>query len=153
MNFTKTINNIAFALLLLCCVVWSGRGWCMTRQETSTYKLIPVTQWQILTSELTAQETELNQLQQEFQKLKKPSDQLQQELQKAKEQLQKSQTELNSARLSLTDASNELAASKTLLQTLKQSIDKERRTHRRQIWQNRLWFFLAGVAVGVAAGK
>ena len=153
MNFTKTINNIAFVLLLLCCVAWSGRGWCMTRQETSAYKLIPIQQWQILTSELTTQETELNQLQQELQKLKKPSEQLRQELQKAKEQLQKSQTELINARLSLTDASKELAESKTLLQTLRQAIDKERRVQRRQIWQNRVWFFLAGVAVGVAAGK
>ena len=35
----------------------------------------------------------------------------------------------------------------------RQSIEKERRVHRRQIWQNRFWFLLAGAAVGVAAGR
>ena len=153
MIFTRKINCIALSLLLLCFCALPARGWCMTPEEMSTYKLIPITQWQTLTSEWTTQRKELDQLQLQLQKLRKPSEQLLQELQKAKEQLQISQAELNNARTSLTDASNELAASKTSLQTLRQAIDKERRAHRRQIWQNRLWFFLAGAAIGVAAGR
>ena len=80
-------------------------------------------------------------------------DQLQQELKTAKEQLEKSQAELQNARISLTGASSALAESKTSLQTLKQGIEKERRVHRRQIWQNRFWFLVAGAAIGVAAAK
>ena len=153
MILSKKIKAIVLSLLLLCFCALPARGWCMTPEETSTYKLIPITQWQTLTNEWTTQRKELDQLQLQLQKLKKPSEQLLQELQKAKEQLQISQTELSNAKASLTDASKELAASKTSLQTLKQAIDKERRTHRRQIWQNRIWLFVAGVTIGVAAGK
>jgi len=34
---------------------------------------------------------------------------------------------------------------------LKEQINKERRIHRRQIWQNRFWCLLFGVGVGLAA--
>ena len=153
MNFIRIIKRIAFSLLLLCCVVWSAPGWCMTPEETNGYKMVPTAYWSTLTRELQTQKNELTQLQDLLQKLKRPSDQLQQELQTAKKQLEISQQELQSARTSLTDASSALAESKTSLQMLRQSIDKERRVHRRQLWQNRFWFLLAGAAVGVAAGR
>ena len=153
MIFTGTTKLIVSASLLLCLCVLPVRGWCMTPAETSGYKVIPTAHWLTLTTELQTQQNELIRLQDLLQKLRRPSDQLQQELQKAKEQLAKSQQELQNARNSLTDASSALAESKTSLQTLRQSIDKERRVHRRQLWQNRLWFFLAGAAIGAAAAQ
>ena len=114
---------------------------------------IPIAHWLTLTRELQTQKDELIQLQTLLQKLRRPSDQLQQELQRVKEQLAKSQQELQNARNSLTDASSALAGSKTSLQTLRQSIDKERRVHRRKIWQNRFWFLISGLAAGFAVAK
>jgi hypothetical protein len=45
---------------------------------------------------------------------------------------------------------NDLDESKTELQTLKQNIAKERRIHKRQIWQNRVWCLLIGAGIGCA---
>jgi hypothetical protein len=50
----------------------------------------------------------------------------------------------------LTQLSRQAAESKTELQTLKQNIDKERRIHRRQVWQNRIWCLLIGAGIGLA---
>ena len=153
MTTIKKIHAIVLSLLLLCCVVWPRSGWCMTSGETTAYKQIPIGQWTQLTAEWAAQKSELMKLQDLYSKLRRPSEQLQQELQEAKRQLQTSQKELTAVNLSLTAASSELAASKTSLQTLRHTIDKERRVQRRQIWQNRFWFFIAGAAVGAAAAK
>ena len=153
MTSTRITKLIASALLSFCLCALPASGWCMTQEETNDYKMIPITHWLTLTRELQMQKDELTQLQNLLQKLRRPSDQLLQELQTAKEQLEKSQQELQNVRISLTDASSELEKSKTSLQTLKQGIEKERRVHRRQVWQNRFWFLVAGAAIGAAASK
>lgn len=150
---TGKIKIIVSLVLSLQLCALSASGWCMTTPETNGYKMIPIAHWLTLTRELQTQKDELIQLQTLLQKLRRPSDQLQQELKTAKEQLEKSQAELQNARISLTGASSALAESQTSLQTLKQGIEKERRVHRRQIWQNRFWFLVAGAAIGVAAAK
>lgn len=151
MIIIRKICAIILSLQLFCWAALPASGWCMTQAETTEYKMIPIAQWQQLTEELTRQKNELNQLQDLCHKLSKPSMELQQELQKAKEQLQKSETELQNVKHSLIAASSALDESKTSLQTLRQAIEKERRVHRRQIWQNRLWLFVFGVAAGTAA--
>lgn len=153
MNSIRIIRIIASALLLFALCASPGSGWCMTPEETNSYKTIPITHWLTLTRELQTQKDELMLLQNRLQKLRQPSKQLLQELQTVKEQLERSQQELQNVKSSLTDASSALAESKISLQTLKQGIEKERRAHRRQIWQNRFWFFVAGAAIGVAAAK
>lgn len=153
MIFTRITKIFVSALLLCCLCALPARGWCTMPAEMSGYKVIPTAHWLTLTTELQTQQSELIQLQDLLQKLRRPSDQLQQELQKVKEQLAKSQQELQNARSSLTDASSALAESKTSLQMLRQSIDKERRVHRRQIWQNRFWFLISGLAAGFAVAK
>jgi hypothetical protein len=39
------------------------------------------------------------------------------------------------------------------LKKLKESIDRERRVHKRQIWQNRIWTFIVGTGIGFAIHK
>jgi FtsZ-binding cell division protein ZapB len=60
------------------------------------------------------------------------------------------QAELQKQNNDLTQLSRQAAESKTELQTLKQNIDKERRIHRRQVWQNRIWCLLVGAGIGLA---
>jgi archaellum component FlaC len=96
------------------------------------------------------QESELNQFRQEFQKLKKPSAELQMQLEKAENLLKQSQTELQDVKQDLTALRKDRDELKTSLQILKEQINKERRIHRRQIWQNRFWCLLFGVGVGCA---
>ena len=59
--------------------------------------------------------------------------------------------ELAESKKDLTALSSEVAELRTLSQTLKQKIEKERSVHRRQLWQNRLWFLIIGAGVGYAA--
>jgi hypothetical protein len=53
----------------------------------------------------------------------------------------------------LTKLSSEVKESKTLLQTLKNQIEKERKIHKRQVWQNRFWCILIGAGIGFVAGR
>jgi hypothetical protein len=53
----------------------------------------------------------------------------------------------------LTLLSKEVDESKTLLTKLKEQINKERKVHRRQVWQNRIWCLLIGAGIGVAASR
>lgn len=143
---TGKVLLLAFLLCLYCCA-----GFAMTQTETQTHITIPMTQWNALKNELTMQESELNQFRQEFQKLKKPSAELRTQLEKAENLLKQSQTELQDVKQDLTALRKDRDELKTSLQTLKEQINKERRIHHRQIWQNRFWCLLFGVGVGLAA--
>ena len=152
-SFLKKIRAFLFPLLLLLLCVYSGHGYAMTSQETNQSITIPIqiwtewkNDWMILDSELTACKSEL-------QKIKKPSSELLLQLQQAEKMLKQLQEELQKQSGDLITLSRQVDESKTELQTLRGNINKERRSHKRQIWQNRLWFFLAGAAIGVAAGK
>ena len=43
--------------------------------------------------------------------------------------------------------------STSLSKTLKEQINKERKIHKRQIWQNRFWCILIGAGIGFAVSK
>lgn len=148
----KKIRIIFTLLLLSWLCAFSVCGYAMTTQETDQYIKIPITQWTELKSELTALNNELTLCQSDLQKLKKPSSQLVEELTQAQDLLKKLNRELEQQAKDLTLLSNELAESKTLLMKLKGQIDKERRVHKRQMWQNRLWCILGGTAVGFVIG-
>jgi hypothetical protein len=75
------------------------------------------------------------------------------QLEKAEKTLLQLQTELAEQKADLMMLSKEAAESKTLLATLKQQITKERKIHKRQIWQNRLWCILIGTGIGIAASR
>ena len=49
--------------------------------------------------------------------------------------------------------SKDAEKSKILLQTLKEQISRERKIHKRQIWQNRIWCLLIGAGIGYAASN
>lgn len=130
-----------------------GFGWCMTTEGTNQSITIPMSQWNLLKSELMQLNQELVNCQTELQKLKKPSAKLMSQLQKAEEMLNQSQTELAESRTILTKLYNEVDELRTLLTKLKEQIDKERRTHKRQIWQNRIWFLVIGCGIGYAINR
>lgn len=147
-NFIKRTVYILSVLLSLQLYVLLGCGWCMTQNETGQYMKVPIAQWQTLTNDCRTLNSELIEYKKEIQLLKKPSAELLSQLEIAEKMLLQLQTELAEQKKDLTLLSNEAEESKTLLQTLKTQIDKERRTHRRQIWQNRIWVFIGGVVVG-----
>lgn len=146
-------TKITFTLLLLSWLcAWSVCGYAMTSIETSQSITIPIQQWQTLTSESKALSNDLIEYKKEIQLLKKPSSELVLQLQQAEKMLSQLQTELNEQTKDLMALSSDKDALKTSLTTLKQQIDKERRIHRRQIWQNRMWCILGGTAVGIVIG-
>lgn len=128
-------------------------GWCATTTATSQSITIPITQWTELKSELTKLNSELIQCRTDLSRLKKPSQELVTELAQAENMLQKLQQELEQQKDDLTTLSNEAAESKTLLTKLKGQIDKERRVHKRQVWQNRIWCFVGGAVVAIAVKR
>ena len=149
----KKTKVIALVLLLSWLCAWSVCGWCMTSQGTSQYIKIPELSWILLKSELETLNSDLIQCQKELTLLKKPSSQLVTELTQAQDMLKKLNQELEASRTDLTKLSNEVGELKTLLATLRTQIDKERRVHRRQLWQNRIWCIVGGVAIGYAVRK
>lgn len=142
-------------LLLLCLLLFalSQDGYTMTATNEPQYMKIPTSSWTELTSELRTQESELIALQNQLSKLKKPSQTLLDELSEAKNLLAKSQTELSNAKSELTALSKDRGELQISLQRLRESIDHERRVQNRRIWQNRIWFFVGGVAVGCAVRR
>ncbi len=147
----EKIRVIALLLLLLLFFVSSAHGSSMTTKETPEYMTARMELWNALNQELDQQAIELVTASNELKRLKKPSAELLKELNEAKILLQKSQEDLKIAKDDLTLASKELDELKISCKTLRQNIDKERRVHRRQVWQNRFWFFVGGVAVALAA--
>lgn len=145
------IRVFALLLLLLLFCVSSAHGSSMTTQETPKIMTVRMELWNELKQELDQQAIELTKASSELKALRKPSEKLRQELKLAQELLRKSQEELKTAKDDLTIASKELDELKISCKTLRQNIDKERRVHRRQVWQNRFWFFVGGVAVALAA--
>ena len=143
---------ISLLLLLLLCLLPVG-GYTMTHTETEPFIQIPITQWNSLKTELTALNSELVQCKDELSRIKKPSNQLVEELAQAQDlllKLQKAQEEQKSDLILLSKEAEEL---RTSLATLKQQISKERKIHKRQIWQNRIWCIVIGAGIGYAASR
>ena len=149
----KRIGLILLALLFFLCCAYPSRGSCMTATATPQSITIPMQQWQNLKNELTLLNSDLEQCRIELNKIKKPSKQLLEELAQAQDSLSKLQSQLEEQKNDLNLLSGEVSALKELSQTLKQQIDKERRIHRRQIWQNRVWCIVGGAAIGFAVGR
>ncbi len=141
------------ALLFLCLLLYvsPAHGSSQTMKETQSYMTVRMELWNELNQELNQQANSLQEASAELKKLRKPSAQLLNELSEAQQLLRKSQEELRLAKENLTNASKEVDALKTSCMTLRQNIDKERRVHRRQVWQNRLWCLIGGAAVALAA--
>ena len=149
----KCIKKIGLILSLILCLQFSlfaVCGFCMTTTETNQYIKIQTTQWNDLKANFQTLTQELTACKEELQKIKKPSSELVTQLNEAEKMLKQLQEELQKQNDDLTMLSNQVDESKTLLTTLKKQIDKERRVHRRQIWQNRLWCILIGAGIGLA---
>ena len=142
---------LSFLLVYACC--YSSVGYTMMPAETMEYIKIPTAQWQILTSESKALKEDLIQCRQDLTKIKKPSAELLKELDEAEKRLKLLQEELTKQKEDLILLSNEVNELKTLSEKLKKQIDKERRVHKRQIWQNRMWCLLIGAGIGFVAGR
>ena len=147
------MRKAAITLLLSLSLSFSQGGYAMTQGETMPYTVIPTSLWTELTNDLKTQESELMQLQDRLNKLKKPSQTLQAELTEAKNLLEKSKLELQNAKTDLTALRSDKAELEISLKKLKESIDRERRIHKRQIWQNRIWTFIVGTGIGFAIHK
>ena len=147
----KTAITLLLSLSLL--FLPSQGGYTMTQGETKPYTVIPTSLWMELTNELKTQENELMQFQNQLDKLKQPSQTLQAELTEAKNLLEKSKLELQNAKTDLTALRSDKAELEISLKKLKESIDRERRIRKRQMWQNRIWFMLLGAGIGIAASK
>ena len=144
------LQRTVFLCLLAFFCLFSSVGYTMTTTETTEYIKIPTAQWQTLKSEFNLLNNELNQCKEELNRIKKPSNQLREELAQAQDLLLKLKKELDEQKTDLTVLSQELKESRESLQTLKKQIDKERRVHKRQVWQNRIWCLLIGVGIGCA---
>ena len=151
-SYAKTKIIVLLLLLLFLCVS-SAHGSAMTTAETEAYKKIPMSQWNELITLWNEQSRELNLLNEEFRKVKKPSAELQQQLKTAQELLKKSQEELKLAKDASTQLSKDMEELRISSATLKKQIDKERRVQRRQLWQNRFWCLLIGTGIGIAASR
>ena len=149
-NFIIRTGVILFVLLSLQLSAPWACGWCMTTNETGPYIKIQTDQWNALKTEFNLLNQELIECQKDLQKLKKPSTELVQELNTAQNLLEKLQAELDQQKQDLTLLSSEADGLRTSLATLKEQINKERKTHRRQIWQNRFWCILIGAGIGMA---
>ena len=152
-NFIKRTGVILSVLLSLQLSVLLGCGWCMTQSETDQYIKIQTDQWNDLKTNFQTLNQELTACKDQLQKIKKPSSELVTQLTQAEKMLKQLQGELQRQSDDLTMLSRQAEESKTLLQTLKNQIDKERRVHRRQVWQNRFWCLLIGVGIGYAASR
>lgn len=152
-NFIKRTGVILSVLLSLQLSVLLGCGWCMTTNETGPYIKIQTDQWNALKTEFNLLNQELIECQKDLQKLKKPSTELVQELNTAQNLLEKLQAELDQQKQDLTMLSSEADGLRTSLATLREQVNKERKTHRRQIWQNRFWCILIGAGIGFAASR
>ena len=153
MSFIRRISLIVSVLLSLQLFVLPECGWCMTTTETTQNIVIPINQWQNLKDEFQALNQELLQCKNDLTTLKKPSTELLSELQEAQAMLLKLQKELDEQKNDLNLLSNEVSELKALSAKLKTQIDKERRIHKRQVWQNRIWCLLIGAGIGVAASR
>ena len=147
-NFIKKTVLILSVLLSLQLSAPLGCGWCMTTHATTQSITIPINQWNELKANFQTLNQELTACKEELQKIKKPSSELVTQLTQAEKMLKQLQEELQKQSDDLTMLYKEVDESKTLLTTLKAQIDKERKVHRRQIWQNRIWFFIGGIAAG-----
>ena len=149
-NFIKKTVLILSVLLSLQLSAPSECGWCMTTHATTQSITIPINQWNELKTEFQALNNDLIECQKDLSRLKKPSTELVQELNTVQKLLEKLQTELDQQKQDLTMLSSEADGLRTSLATLKAQINKERRTHKRQMWQNRLWCLLIGAGIGFA---
>lgn len=145
--------RIVLSLLLVYACCYSSVGYTMTQTETSQSITIPIQTWQTLKSELNLLNKDLTECQSELKLLKKPSNQLVEELAQAQDLLIKLSKELDEQKKDLNLLSKEAKESKALLATLKSQIEKERKIHKRQVWQNRFWCILIGAGIGFVAGR
>lgn len=150
MSIIRKIKPLFCGVLLFLVLCVASHGYAMTLDETNQYMKVPIAQWQTLTNDCKVLNSELISYKSVIQKLKKPSAELLSQLEIAEKTLLQLQTELAEQKKDLTLLSNEVEESKTSLQTLKDKINKERKIHKRQVWQNRLWCLLIGVGVGCA---
>lgn len=152
------IRVLALFLLLLLLFASPASGSCETPLETKSFMTVQIEQWNGLKQQISVSEMKLLAAQEQLQMLKRPSGELRTLLLQAQEQLRlaqseakKSQTELQGAKQHLQNAVRALEESEILSKTLKTQIEKERRVHRRQLWQNRLWFMLGGAVIAAVA--
>ena len=141
---------LAFLSLLLCWWLFGASCHAQTPEKQIT---ISADLWQNLKTELTALNQELQACQTELITLKRPSQELVTELTQAKNMLGKLQQELTACKEDLTALHKEAEESRILLKKLREQIDKEKRIHKRQVIQNRIWGFVAGICVGVIASR
>ena len=139
-----------FLALLLCWWLFGASCHAQTPEKQIT---ISADLWQNLKTELTALNQELQACQTELITLKRPSQELVTELTQAKNMLGKLQQELTACKEDLTALHKEAEESKILLKKLREQIDREKRIHKRQVIQSRIWGFVAGVCVGVIASR
>ena len=139
-----------FLALLLCWWLFGASCHAQTPEKQIT---ISADLWQNLKTELTELNQELQACQNELTTLKRPSQELVTELTQAKNMLGKLQQELTACKEDLTALHKEAEESRTLLKKLKEQIDKEKRIHKRQVIQSRIWGFVAGICVGVIASR
>ena len=151
--WTKSRNllpKIVLPFVLAFCCLFSSVGYTQTNTAMTESITIPIQQWQILTSESKALKEDLIQCRQDLTRIKKPSAELLKELEEAEKRLKSLQEELTKQKEDLILLSSEVNELKTLSEKLKKQIDKERRVHKRQVWQNRIWCLLIGVGIGCA---
>ena len=150
MNFITKTGFILLVLLSLLFYAPLERGWCMTPAETSQTITIQISQWNDLKANFQTLNQELIACKSELQRIKKPSSELVTQLAQAEKMLKQLQEDLQKQSNELTQLYKQVDESKTLLQTLKDKINKERKIHKRQIWQNRFWCLLIGAGIGFA---
>lgn len=144
-------RTIILLCLLFCLFVLPQAGYTQTTTETAESITIPIATWNDLKKDWTILDSELMAYKSEMQKIKKPSNELLLQLSEAEKTLKLLKEELQKQNNDLILLSKQAEESKTELQILKQRIEKERKIHKRQVWQNRIWSILIGAGIGYAA--
>lgn len=149
MHGKRKLLSACFCLLLL--LVWPSVG---LAEDITTESQTVTMQWQQynqLKQIISAQETNLNELQSKLDKLSSNSTTLQAQLAQAREQLQKTSSSLTTAESSLQTANSDLQKQNESLQTLTAQInsiiDEKKRIKR----QRDTWAAVAVIAFAITA--
>ena len=144
---TKFLVTLLLSLLL-CAACFTAAA---NQAPSTSYKVIPIQQWETLKQTQQSLELELYELSVQVEKLEKPSKELLAELTEAKVELRKSQAALLKSNEELQSAKDSLDKVQKLSTELTHRIsaerDKQEAIRRRMKFQQGIWFLL-GVVVG-----
>lgn len=146
MEYLKLQKSFCRLLVLLLLLQVPGAGGTVEASE-ATYIKVPTAQWQILRERTNQLEANLEIAESILKEQKSTSTELLMQLAEAKRQLELTQKELSSSQNSLAKAEDSLKRTSELCETLKQSMEKERRVSKRRAQQRTVYIITTIIAL------